>query len=539
MNACETPQRSYKIPDVKTEKTTSARIRVATALSVLVIAAVGAALRFHLLEVRGFGDEAARWTFASLPWSSFCKEIGRDEINMVFYYLLLRGWLVLGDSEWVIRSLSVLLGVATLPALYLLGSRLFGRKAGLISAALLAVHTFHIRYSQEARSYSLLTLLLVLSTYFLVLAIESPNQKKYWAIYLLTSALACYSHLFAFLVLGAQWLSLGVSKLRQLGGERIVPVMSIFALLTAPIGVFMLFQSKAQLDTQMNWIPPLTWESFIGFAYFFTGDFGRVLLWTYIILSLLTLGRLLRSNSDATANQDDKWHLRLVLFWLVIPFAIVVGGSLFKPLFQPRYLLMCLPALVLLAGLGITELDRFFSSWRRLVIPTVFTVMIVLCVRGTRKEYQKAGLARNSFGPMTQYVLDRQKPQDAIFFFRSPSYMPFNYYLHLQKEKQSDLLVPTIVFPPIKDVPPGEAITPTKDEVEAAIGDRERVWLVLNQRTLANPRRGFSAAVAMIRETFQEKFRIEEERTFPGPPKVNVALYVRTTSQKPDESPDR
>ena len=530
-----------KLPPPKTQASFFgvSRINAITALILLVIVAVGAALRFHLLEVRGFGDEAARWTFASLPWSSFCKEVGRDEINMVFYYLLLRGWLVLGDSEWVIRSLSVVLGVATLPALYLLGSRLFGKKAGLISAALLAVHTFHIRYSQEARSYSLLTLLLVLSIYFLVLAVESPNQKKYWAAYLIISALACYSHLFAFLVLGAQWLSLGISKLRQIGSARIALVISIFALLTAPIGVFMLFQSKAQLDTQMDWIPPLTWESFIGFAYFFTGDFGRVLLWTYIILSLLALARLFRSSSDTTANQDDKWHLRLVLLWLVFPFFIVVGGSLFKPLFQPRYLLMCLPALVLLAGLGITELNRFFSSWRRLAIPTVFTVMIVLCVRGTRKEYQKAGLARNSFGPMTQYVLEHQKPQDAIFFFRSPSYMPFNYYVHLQKEKQSELPVPTIVFPPIKDVPPGEAIIPTKDEVEAAIGDRERVWLVLNRRTLSNPHRGFLEAAAMIRETFQEKFRIQEERTFPGPPKVDVALYVRTTSDQSDKSPER
>jgi mannosyltransferase len=523
-------------PKTQTSFFGASRINATTALILLVIVAVGAALRFHLLEVRGFGDEAARWTFASLPWSSFWKEVGRDEINMVFYYLLLRGWLVLGDSEWIIRSLSVVLGVATLPALYLLGSRLFGRKAGLISAALLAVHTFHIRYSQEARSYSLLTLLLVLSTYFFISAMEVPSQKKYWIGYLLTSALACYSHLFAFLVLGAQWLSLGLPRLRQIGNARLSLVMSIFALLTGPIGVFMLFQSKAQLDTQMDWIPPLTWESFIGFAYFFTGDFGRVLLWTYIILSLFALGRLFRSSSGTTADENDKWHLRLVLFWLVLPFFIVVVGSLFKPLFQPRYLLMCLPALVLLAGLGMTELNRFVSSWGRLVIPILFTMMIVLSVRGTQKEYQKAGVSRNSFGPMTQYVLDHQKPQDAIFFFRSPSYMPFNYYVHLQKETQRELPVPTIVFPPIKDVPPGEAITPTKDEVEAAIGDRERVWLVLNRRTLSNPRRGFLAAATMIRETFQEKFRIQEERTFPGPPKVDLALYVRTTSEKPDES---
>ena len=50
---------------------------------------------------------------------------------MLFGHLLLRLWLYLGESEWILRSLSVVFGVATVPAVYILGMRLFGPKAGL------------------------------------------------------------------------------------------------------------------------------------------------------------------------------------------------------------------------------------------------------------------------------------------------------------------------------------------------------------------------------------------------------------------------
>ena len=504
-----------------------------TTLTLLVIIGVGAAFRFHLLEVRGFNVEAASWTFARLSWGNFWKSMWHYDGHMTFYYILLRVWLVLGNSEWIVRSLSVLFGLATLPALYLLGSRLFGKQAGLISAALLAVHTFHIRYSQEARSYSLLTLLLVLSVYFFVRAAESPNQRKYWAAYLLVSVLACYSHVLAILVLTALWLSLGPAKLRQIGSATIVLVMSIFVLLTTPMGLFVLFENNGQI----GWVPPLTWGSFVGFVYFVTGDVGNVLLVLYLALCLLSLRPLFQSKSNNVERNDERWRLRLVLLWLVVPFAIVIGASLVKPVFQPRFLLMCVPALALLAGLGITELTRLSVFWRRLS-PLAFIVVLALSVWGARKEYRTAALARTSFRPMTQYVLDREQSQDAIFFFPAPTYLPFNYYAHRQMEKQSRMFLPTVVFPPFNDAPTGARLIPTRDEIEAAVRDYKRVWLVLNLRQHSSITKR-PTIVAMIRETLQEQFQVQEERTFPGQPKVTVALYVRTTGEEPREQSNR
>ena len=511
----------------------ASRTNAITALILLAIVAVGAGLRFHLLGARGFNVEAASWTFAHLPWNIFWRSMWHYDGHMTFYFILLRAWLVLGDSEWVVRSLSALFGLATLFALYFLGSRLFGKETGLIGAALLAVHTFHIRYSQEARSYSLLTLLVVLSTYFFFRAVESPSQKKYWAAYLLVSVLACYSHVLPVLVLAAQWLSLGASKFRQIGSATILLVVSIFALLTAPMGLFVLFQNRGQID----WVPPLTWSSFLGFAYFFSGDVGSILLVLYLALCLLSLRSWVRVKALPMASQDQPWRLKLIVLWLVLPFAIVIGASLVKPVFQPRFLLMCVPAFTLIAGLGLTELSRLSLVWCRLS-RVALAVILVLSIWGARKEYRTAALARSSFRPTTQYILDHQQSQDAILLFPAPTYFPFNYYAHRQRQGQGKMSMPVIVFPVFEDAPNAARLIPTRDEVEARVRDCKRVWLVLNLRNLSHAADRISAS-AMIRETLQEQFQMQEEQTFPGQPKVTVALYVRAPGDEPDKPRSR
>src|SRR5579862_6322615 len=134
---------------------------------------LGALVRLHLLAAPSLWiDEGASVTFAALPWRPFVKVLWGYQGNMAFYYSLMHEWIHLGDSEFVVRSLSVLFGILAIPAIYILGARLFDRRTGLIAAVLLSVHSFHIHWSQEARAYSLTVLLLILTTYALTVALE-------------------------------------------------------------------------------------------------------------------------------------------------------------------------------------------------------------------------------------------------------------------------------------------------------------------------------------------------------------------------------
>jgi hypothetical protein len=88
--------------------------------------------------------------------------------NTPFIYV--QAWLLkgLGGGEWAVRLPYAVAGSLTVPALYLLGRALWGRRVGLLAALFMAVIPFAVWYSQEARSYAplmLFTTLQALSAY--------------------------------------------------------------------------------------------------------------------------------------------------------------------------------------------------------------------------------------------------------------------------------------------------------------------------------------------------------------------------------------
>src|SRR5437899_1080102 len=86
--------------------------RNVTILILSITTFAGAVLRLHSLGTRSLWiDEAASVRFATLPWGPFFRTLWDYQGNMSLYYLLLRWWIHLGDSEFMVRSLSVLLGV--------------------------------------------------------------------------------------------------------------------------------------------------------------------------------------------------------------------------------------------------------------------------------------------------------------------------------------------------------------------------------------------------------------------------------------------
>ena len=142
------------------------------ALAMLTAAAT--VLRFLFLVRKPFWfDECFSVEVARLRWRDFFQLLWHREANMALYYLLLRGWLHFGSSPFFIRSLSVILSLAAVWAIYWLGAKLFDRRVGLLSAALLSFNAYHIRYAQEARSYSLFVLLAILSSGFFVAALRN------------------------------------------------------------------------------------------------------------------------------------------------------------------------------------------------------------------------------------------------------------------------------------------------------------------------------------------------------------------------------
>ena len=113
------------------------------------------------------------------------------------YIVMMKAAELLGlhATEWGVRILAALIGIATIPAAYLVVSRLFTRRLALVTAAIVAVSAFHIVHSQDAKNYILLPLTGTLLVYACLRAWETGG--RWWPVYTLAAALAFYSQAFA------------------------------------------------------------------------------------------------------------------------------------------------------------------------------------------------------------------------------------------------------------------------------------------------------------------------------------------------------
>ena len=112
------------------------------------------------------------------------------------FYGVMAQWsvAVFGEHPWSVRLPAVLFGIATIPALYFLTSAVATELEARLAALLLSVSYHHVWFSQNARGYTVLLFVAVLSTYLCVSLMRRPRRWPAVA-YAVAVALGTYTHL--------------------------------------------------------------------------------------------------------------------------------------------------------------------------------------------------------------------------------------------------------------------------------------------------------------------------------------------------------
>jgi len=124
----------------------------------------------------------------------------------------------------------------------------------------------------------------------------------------------------------------------------------------------------------------------------------------------------------------DAWGYALFFSWLVAPVVMVVTVSLVKPIFVPRFLIFCLPALLLLVAVGLCRLRPAALSVGLIVAISVCSILAD--IRGYQYDFD---MSRQDWRAVTSYVFDHAQPGDSIFFYPAAGEALFNYYGGQQK----------------------------------------------------------------------------------------------------------
>jgi mannosyltransferase len=481
-------------------------------LVVAVLVAAGAVLRFHALGQKSVWiDEGVSIEMARLDWYNFLRILWRHEANMALYTLLLRFWLPFGDGEAWIRTLSVVPALATIPAVYLLGRRLFDARVGLMASFLLVINAFHVRYSQEARSYSWFALLCVLSCIYFLKSVEDPSSRNRKG-HVLTSVLAVYAHFFAGFVVVAQWLSLTLLDNREVE-PLIKKSWRQFAIAIAPLVIFVASTGVGVL----RWIPRPGWISLHITAIYLTGGGGDRLVWLYAAACGLAVIPVVPTLFRFRRMGPDTWRYVLLAIWLLFPITAVFLISQWKPCFLARYFIFTVPALALLAAAGIARL-----RWRWLMGGALL-LFAAWSLTGVYSGYHKdLDTGREDFRAATRYILAHAEPRDAILFHQPIGRVPYEYY----RSVTAAAAYPIVIYPAhgdgltFKDFYAGRPPQPLLASVPSEYG---RVWVVFTHNQL---NRGPDATTSFISALYGNQYPISMRQEFQ---EIEVRLYCRNS----------
>jgi uncharacterized membrane protein len=185
--------------------TQQARSTVAARVDLVLVAivALGIGLRFWGLGSQSFWyDEwlTTRATAGSL--ADALRHTTHREVMPPTYFVVMWFWAkIFGDGEFALRSFSALAGIATIPVAYFIPRELGCRRATARAAALLvAVSPMLVYYSQEARPYTLLSLVGAVSVLMFARAYRRGCSRDYIGWGLACAAALAVHYFAAFLV---------------------------------------------------------------------------------------------------------------------------------------------------------------------------------------------------------------------------------------------------------------------------------------------------------------------------------------------------
>ncbi|MBD1913558.1 MULTISPECIES: glycosyltransferase family 39 protein [unclassified Leptolyngbya] len=129
-------------------------------------------------------------------WDDTWNSLRGSAEHTPLYFLLSRWWVErFGSTIVVWRSLAAVLSLLTFPALFWLCWELFQTSLpGWLAIGLVAVSPLHVLYAQEARPYSLLALMTLLSCASLLWGMRTQRWHS-WIVYGMTIALGLYTQL--------------------------------------------------------------------------------------------------------------------------------------------------------------------------------------------------------------------------------------------------------------------------------------------------------------------------------------------------------
>lgn len=498
-------------------------------LFLLLLTLLAAALRLSRLGDWSFWvDEAHTYRDVTLPFRQFWdSHVARYPLS----YLLLRGMLEVlpSSSEGWLRLPFAFFGIASVPALALVGRGIVGRRAALAAAALLAVSPWHIYWSQNCRSYAAVLFLSVLA----MGAFFAADRQRTAGLGFLTigiTVVAGLCHPSAYLLLAAYLSFAGLSRLMSTGSEKADAIRT-------PLERWLPW---AVLGTVIALVPILIG----GISYFARAKPGfslSHLIQTTAFFVRIPLGVAALGGFLLLFHRGERTALFLAC-WIAAPFAVLASGI---SAVTAQYAFYTLPAFCLLAGAAAHGVVAHISdpSWvARMLRLVPISILMIDAASGTflyfakqhgdRPNWRAARDYIERIPGRDEYVLTTNGP--SMCYYLDPEHMLPNLYpgsVRVADESAVSTVVTQVTDWVVRQAQIADPARPEREikggeayllqHVERARRDRRALFVVVTEPELdeMDPSGALDRA---LRTRFHQVLRVP---VWNGPKDMDVLVY--------------
>lgn len=397
-----------------------------------------------------------------------------NDLHPPLFYLLLKLWLLPGESLLWLRLFPALFGVLTVGLVYHAGRRLFGPAVGAWAALFLALAPKHIAYSRETRMYIVLAFFALLSLYLLWRCLEDPFPGC-WLGYVAATLAVIYTQNLGLLLVPVE-IVIAVVLLALRRDRRTTPAwlisQSLLGLGYAPWLPIIVDQT---LFRQMPWIGRATLLSLrTSFPHILFGtpplrgsqqDPWQVVAYLWLVVVLVSAAFCMRGKRTLAG----LW-LSLSLFLLTGILLVLVRRL---PLYQEKQLLVLAAPLALLAGLGVAGLPKI----GRAVMLVAFLGLVSMPLHSV---YFRPALgdqsAAEGWRELAAYIDAHAEPEDAVVINPAAAAPSLDFYLQTNLER---LAYPQ-PYDPLTGNFAGEIATPeiVESRLRPLVERHRRIWLI-------------------------------------------------------------
>lgn len=413
------------------------------------------------LRVGRLGDRSVWWDEGASVWAArqsltALTQWTAHDVHPPLYYWLLHFWrLASGDSEWGLRLLSALFGTMMVAAAFLLGRRAGGTLVGLLSALFLTVARFAIDWSQEMRMYTLTATLATLAWWATLRLWQHLQQDRplwtsatrwdvfAYSLFMVAGLYTLYLSVLVLVVTNLVWLfwilPLSAHRARMFWRWSVVQLLVI--VLYLPWLLYIL----SRLPTWSISATSMLLTDFLQI-------YGTVLTigiplnvslyarWTVPVFVVFFLGLfVLIVQGVRLWRQQNPRQLSavwLLLVGLFFPALVVYVGSLprnfffYAPPMAPRYLLIFLPAYVILLAWGIRQLSHLWTPkpWLAPLQMGLLTALVLWVSAVGMRGYYATRVRSDDFASLAATIQAYQQAEDEVILHNDVDWPIFAYH---------------------------------------------------------------------------------------------------------------